>query len=263
MNNIYTYEHMAMKTSFTFRFKEDDKTLCESVANASIERINHIEQQLSRYIEGSDIWQINHMVGGQSLFIGEDCYKCLQLSLQASIDTFGLFDTTIGRRIEHIKNKKNEQLPELIGQLLIDPKRPIVHCTKAGREVDLGGIAKGYALDQVKHLFIDWNVQSGLVSAGSSTHLAIGSRSWPITVKDNKDSTVIKLKNEALSVSGIRIQNSHIVSPLCEGKINYNYDQIRVIHESAATADAYSTGALLMNEEQLLNLNKKAKIIII
>ena len=261
MNNFHTFEHVAMKTTFALRLDQDDRALCEKVAHASMERINNIERQLSRYIQGSDIWQINHMASGQSLFIGEDCYKCLQLSLQASIDTFGLFDATIGKRIEHIKNNGKKQLPLLVGQLLIDPKRPIVHCSNAGREVDLGGIAKGYALDQVKQLCIDWDIQSGLLSAGSSTHLAIGKRSWPITIKKHEHNKIIRIKDEALSVSGKTIQNSHIVSPISAGNTNYNYDQIRVVHKSAATADAYSTAALLMNDEQLLKLNKNATII--
>jgi thiamine biosynthesis lipoprotein ApbE len=62
---------------------------------------------------------------------------------------------------------------------------------------------------------------------------------------------IVELKNQALSVSGIGIQGSHIVSPRQTESTQYAQERVWVSHEEAAYADAWSTACLLMTESEL------------
>ena len=69
MSQIHQFDHTAMKTTFVLRIVSDDATRAHNAAHAAITRIDEIENTLSRYIEGSDVFRINHMHAGQTLFI--------------------------------------------------------------------------------------------------------------------------------------------------------------------------------------------------
>ena len=152
MNTPHLFEHEAMKTVFSLRIIEASVTHAREAALAAIELLDSIEQKLSRYIEGSDIWQINHLKSGEQLFISDTCHECLLLSLKASELTSGLFDVSLGHRIDHFKNEEDGPPPTETGSLHILPDRPAIHCEQAGRAIDLGGIGKGFALDQMQAL---------------------------------------------------------------------------------------------------------------
>jgi len=251
MIDAHTFTHEAMKTTFTLRLVHSQVDQARDAANQAFALIDEIENTLSRYIPESDVSQINCMQSGQSLFISETCYECMRIALKIYTDTDGLFDITLGRQIEHQKNKLEGMVPALEGQLMVDPDRPAIHCVEAGREIDLGGIGKGYALDRIAPLLRDLGIKSGLASAGTSTQLAFGESAWKIELTGSTDMPIVELQDQALSVSGIEIQGSHIVSPRQTEFAHYTHPRVRVVHEEAACADAWSTACLLMTENEL------------
>lgn len=251
MSDFHQFEHRAMQSTFCLRIVAEDAKLAHDVAHAAIALLDEIENTLSRYIEGSDVFRINHMETGQKLFISETCYDCLRLAAEAHEQTGGLFDITLGTLIEHQKNELVGSAPELTGKLSLAPDRPAITCEAAGREIDLGGIGKGYALDQLKALLEDWGIESALLSAGASTQLAFGPKTWPIELSGDQSQQTVELNNQALSASGIGIQGSHIVSPLETTAPNYTFKRAWILQPSAAMADAWSTALMLVDAEQL------------
>lgn len=245
MSEVLKFEHEAMKTTFSIRMVNVEATDAREASRAAFSLLDELEQSLSRYIHGSDVWQINHMRSGDSLLIHQDCYDCLQLALQAYAATEGLFDPTIGTRIEYYKNKQSGEPPSLSGQLMLDPKRPQVHCVTAGREVDLGGIGKGYALDRLAELLREWSIESALLGAGSSTQLAMGSTAWAIELPGEHAKDSLELSSAALSASGSSIQGAHILFPHDSQVQSLQHTRVWVMHTSAALADAWSTAAML------------------
>lgn len=250
MSQTHTFEHKAMKTTFKLRLQHQDKKLAQNAAMSAFELIDEVENKLSRYRQGSDVWQINHMEAGQTLFLSELCYDCLCLSLEACAKTSGLFDITLGRLIEHWKRKEDGPEPELSGQLAMVPNRPAIHCNEPGREIDLGGVGKGFALDRVKDLIEDWEIDSGIISAGASTHLAFGQQEWTIGLSAKNETRDITIKGQALSASGTGIQDEHILSPTGDLEASC-HPRVWAIHSSAAWADIWSTAAMLMEVNEL------------
>ena len=97
------------------------------------------------------------------------------------------------------------------------------------RELDLGGIAKGYAVDRVVRLLQDRGVRAALVSAGGSTTYGLGTPpgrdGWEVAIQDPVNpqnvALTVRLKDRALSVSGSYgkwfenggVRYSHIMDP--------------------------------------------------
>ncbi|MGB0744751.1 MAG: FAD:protein FMN transferase, partial [Opitutales bacterium] len=256
MSEIYNFEHKAMKTTFKLRLQHPDKQHAQNAALNAIELIDEIENKLSRYIGGSDVWQINHMVAGQTIFLSELCYDCLRLGLEAYAETQGLFDVTLGRQIEHRKRKEEGEPPEVSGQLVVVPDRPAIHCNEPGREIDLGGIGKGFALDRAKQLLEEWEIPSGILSAGASTHLAFGKSEWTMGLTAKNETRNITIHAQALSASGTGIQDEHIIAPDGSMAPSY-YPRTWVIHRTAAWADVWSTAAMLMQKDELTDIAAK------
>lgn len=256
MSDTHLFEHDAMKTTFTLRLKTEDAQLAKDVAQDCIRQLDEIEQQLSRYVEGSDIWNINRMQADQTLFLSDTSYDCLRIALSAYEATGGLFDITLGRQIQHRKDEADGPPPEVVGQLMVDPDRPAIHCIEPGRELDLGGIGKGFALDQLLKRIKDWgNIDSALLSAGASSQLAFGPSPWKIRLSGDHDNRVVELNNQALSASGTGIQGNHIVSSRTDD-VDYSFPRIWVVDSTAVNAEIWSTAALLMEPDELVALAK-------
>ena len=169
LQQVFVHEHEAMNTTFTIRLLGMDEQSARSLAQLCLERIDQLEGQLSRFLEGSDVSRINALPAGETLYISEPCHECLLLAMQAAAQTHGLFDITLGKRIEHRKEGKDGPMPELEGRLKVHPDVPAVTCEEAGREIDLGGIGKGFALDQLRELLNEWEAGGALITAGASS----------------------------------------------------------------------------------------------
>ena len=188
------FAHEAMNTTYHLRFPEQESKHLHDVSVFCFEELDRLESQLSRFVEGSDVSRINEMKAGDSLFISEACYDCLRQALELHQQTGGLFDITLGVQIEHFKSGHEGEAPPLEGSLTVAPDRPLVECQTAGRHIDFGGIGKGFALDRLQQILIDWEIESALISAGASTQLAHGPTPWPVQLAGDHDSVTIGLQ---------------------------------------------------------------------
>lgn len=248
----HVVHHEAMKTTYALRLCGEDEALLRSLACECINRIDELEQKLSRYFEGGDVFRINNLQKGETLHVSEECHECLLQAMEAHVHTGGLFDPTLGAMIEHRKSGGDGETPQPIGQLSIDPETALVTCLEPGRIIDLGGIGKGFTLDQLALYLRDWDLDGALLSAGASTHLAFGIHAWPIDLSGEQHTLRVPLKNESISASGSTIQGSHIVSTETDrDRAPDTPTRIWARSSSAAFSDAWSTALMLMTEEEL------------
>ncbi len=119
--------------------------------------------------------------------------------------------------------------------------------------LDFGGIGKGYALDKVRSILGDWEIEHVLIHAGTSTALGLGDapgnppgvKGWPV----GAGGETIYLHDMALSGSGKEVKGEHILDPR-SGENARGHVSAWVVHSSAAAADALSTAFIVMGPEE-------------
>jgi thiamine biosynthesis lipoprotein len=92
----------------------------------------------------------------------------------------------------------------------LDERTHAIRFDREGVELDLGGVAKGYAVDKAAEILRASGVTSAFITAGSSSICAIGApanqRSWPVEVSDPLDRShrleAIEITDRSVSTSG-------------------------------------------------------------
>jgi len=272
--NLHRFTHEAMATTFEIIICNDD------VNYAAFSELDRIEQELSRFIENSDISRINNLAAGQSLRIGLAAFECLDLSVQMYNRTNGAFDVTMGSLVDHWLAKREtahgpvqEKLDHAFGQnganlIQLDEDEHTVTLLVSSLRIDLGGIGKGFALDQMAEFLHEWSIDTVLLHGGYSSVLALdppaGMEGWPLTLSNpsNREQTLarLSLRRRAVSGSGL-LKGPHIIDPRTakpvEGK-----RAAWACANNAAVADALSTAFMIMAPSEIENFCRLHKSIL-
>lgn len=265
---IHHTSREAMATVFEVYIIHEDIQYAQQAAWQAMEELDRLEHELSRFIENSDIYRINNLAPFESLRIGLKTLECLQLGNLLFVETNGAFDITIGFIVDRWFHKKtnstqltttqpNVHLPSRFDLIELDTDQNKVRMLSDHVTLDLGGIGKGYALDQMAELLREWSIETALIHGGTSTVLCSGApdglRGWPVTLRNpvNRKQVLarIDLENQSISGSGL-IKGQPIINPRTakpvEGKI-----ASWALSKTAATSDALSTAFMVMNPEEI------------
>ncbi len=218
----YEASHQAMGTIYNVVAYGRDQTFLSEVVNEVFEEIDQLDAQMSNYQPQSELSVINREAAQHEVIVEPKLFGLLQYSLRASQESDGAFDITVGplmKRWGFFRGQGRLPSQAEISQVIhaigyqhvhLDPERRTIRFDTPGVELDLGGIAKGYAVDQVAEILRSNGVTAALVSSGTSSIYALGSPpgepGWKVTVRDpyeeGKAADVLRLKNFALSTSG-------------------------------------------------------------
>lgn len=251
------FEHEAMNCLFTFVLAGAESSYLGQAAMAAAACVDALEDRLSLYREHSEVARINAARAGETVRISEETVACLETALRISAATGSAFHPFCGRPSMVAK----EQLPPFAGAppsvgpdpvIALDPTACAVRKLRAGPLLDLGGIGKGFALDEARRLLVEeWEVPAGLLVAGGSSVLGYGPRGadpWPVGLSGNF--TTRGLDNAALASSGLGFQPRHIIDPATGGPVAVAR-RVTVHARHAAEADALATAAMVLPRERI------------
>lgn len=159
----------------------DMENMSQANADAAIEDAfalcRKYEQMLSKTIEGSDIWNVNH-AEGKPVQVQDDTAKLVQMGIDYGDLSEGCFDITIGKAEDlwdfHSDNPKVPDRDELAGAVkhvnykAIHLSGNTITMEDPEAEIDLGGIAKGYIADRVAEELAKDKVTSAIISLGGN-----------------------------------------------------------------------------------------------
>ncbi|MEW6358382.1 MAG: FAD:protein FMN transferase [Planctomycetota bacterium] len=235
--SVYCFACGAMATTFEVAIRGQEERYARQAAQAALEEAQRIEKELSRFIPSSDISRLNDLRRGEAMRIGIAAFECLQVAKAVFAETGGAFDVSLGTGLD---------------RLCLDEKEHAVRVEAEGVTLDLGGIGKGYAVDQMAAVLKDWSIEEALIHAGESTVLAIGS--WPIEIRDTENPAGalgrIALRDCALSGSGVRLQGNHIIDPRTSRPVRGRLGAWAVA-PTAALSDALSTAFMVMTAAEV------------
>ena len=235
-------------------------------------------KRMSIYESTSEISSLNHMAGSSSLSISPEIYDLIRRSIAYSKLTNGAFDITalplkkIWQTAEQIPTEAQiyhaKKLVNYRNIVFSDNKIMLKY---SGMGVDLGGIAKGFAVDKVVELLKIRGIASGVINFGGSVFVLGEERSVGIQTPFGKKGRyigTIRVKNKAVVTSGAyenyRVINGtayqHILDPHTGYPVNNELLAVTLIGAKAEELDALATGVCVMGIQKGYDLLKKRQI---
>jgi thiamine biosynthesis lipoprotein len=232
---------MSMGSAYAIVAYAGDARALPGIVESAFDEVDRIDRLMSHYKPDSPLSRLNRDAGGGSVTVEAELFAFVERSLRYSRESDGAFDITVGPLMKTWGFFRGEgrlpsdaELSEVkrrIGyrHVVLDAAAKTIRFDRPGMELDLGGIAKGYAVDRAVALLRAGGVAAALVSAGGSTVYGLGAppgrRAWDVSVQDPVDSRktalTVRLRNRALSVSGSSekwfevdgVRYSHIMDP--------------------------------------------------
>lgn len=218
----------------------------------------------------TNVYTLNHT--DETVTVSSELYNLLKTSMEVTTEGAKYFNLLSGSLAKKWKeslsngqilpqNEINTELEKLNNSsLTLYPNNMVKRSGES--EIDLGGIAKGYALDVIKDYLDSKEYKSYIINAGSSSIL-LGEKNggdgyFTVETKEDYPGHYFKAKNCVVSTSsnsrqGVTIDSvtySHIINPTTGGAIT-EYDAVIVLSESGYLGDALSTSLMNSTEEEI------------
>lgn len=273
----YKQEEAIMGTRVAVEFWDEDKTHAVQCAEQVFSEMRRIDALMSPYKPNSELSRINQQAGGAAIQVSDELFSLLKKSLQMSQLSNGAFDITFSS-VGHLYNYRQgikpseKEIQQSLASInyrhvLLDETNRSVRLARPGVRIDLGGIAKGYAVDNGIAILVACGIKGGLVSAGGDSRILgdRGDRPWMMGVRHprKKDAVAVMLplSNTAISTSGDYERfftedgkrYHHIISPKT-GKSVASTWSATVIGSDATTTDALSTTLFVLGADKGLQL---------
>ena len=227
----------------------------------------------SCFKEDSLISRINQAAGRQPVAVDEDTFEVLRQAKRYGRITEGAFDVTVGPLADLWRRAMEErQLPgdEAVWQALalvnfanvtLDEEAHTVLLEKAGQRIDLGGIAKGYAVDELRKRLRRHGVHRALLDLGG-TVAALGC-GLPVGIRDpfrlhGAPMGTLMLEDRITVTSGVYerfaymdgYRYHHVVDPRTGYPSKSGLVSVTLVGENGGALDAFATAALILGMER-------------
>ena len=257
----------------------EDKAVLED----ALKECDRLEQLLSKTIEGSDVWRINH-AEGQPVEVDPVTAEVIRTALAISEISEGAFDITIApasalwdfkaetpalpdaEALADAASRVNWRALQLEGNTVTLP---------AGMMIDLGGIAKGYIGDAVRAYLENRGITSAVLAFGGNI-VTIGTKPdgklWKIGVQDidgpaMESMLVLQMGGGSAVTSGNYergfeldgVRYHHILEPATGWPVQNSLASVTILGDSSAMGDGLSTAAFVLGEEKGLALIESMK----
>ena len=263
-----------LDTVITLTAYTEDKQILKD----ALQECGRYEQLLSKTVEGSDVWKINHAEGAP-VEVSDDTIAILQCAKKIGDLSGGAFDVTIAPVSALWDFKSGEHtLPDADA---IDRAAGMVDYTRmliegktvtlpAGMMIDLGGIAKGYIADRIKAYLEKRGVKHAILSFGGNI-VGIGTKpdgsEWKVGIQDidkptgehmlvsrnTGGSTVTSgIYERGFDLDGVRYH--HLLSSDSGWPVQNELASVTIFSDSSMEGDALSTAAFVLGTENGLKL---------
>jgi len=228
------------------------------------QEMHRIDKAMSPYKKTSELSLVNNKASVESVVITRELFELLAESRKISEMSDGAFDITyasVGYQYDFRQKQKPNQVSinnalKAIDYraVILDRKKSTVRFRHSDVKIDLGGIAKGYAVQRCLELLKATGIKHALVSAGGDTGL-LGDRRgrpWYVGIKhpraEDKTAVQLPLSNESISTSGDYerffieegVRYHHIINPKT-GDSARKVVSVSIIGKDATVVDALST----------------------
>lgn len=269
----FEYSQIAMGVAARVVVYSPDESSARRACSAAFDRIARLEDIMSDYRASSELMRLRALAPGQRGVVSPELLFVLCRAQDMAQKSDGAFDVTAGplvklwresRRTAVLPSRSNlNSARSLVGwkKLEVDRAKGTVSFGAAGMQLDLGGIAKGYACDEAMLTLRKHGIRSALVEMGGDIVVSAAPpdrKGWTIEVPgvDPPNSRQL-LTNSAVSTSGDAsqyveiggVRYSHIVDPRTGLGLTDRL-LVTVIAPTGITADSLSTAISVLREDK-------------
>ncbi|MDX1428870.1 MAG: FAD:protein FMN transferase, partial [Rhodothermales bacterium] len=277
--NRFEFSAPEMGTEFRIVMYARDSLAARGAAAKAFDRAAELNRLLSDYLSDSEVSRLSSAAGDdRAIAVSADLWHVLKAARHYSELSDGAFDVTVGavtrlwrwaaRRGEIPNQETILEAAATVGyrDLLLDNPDKLARLRRKGARIDLGGIAKGYAADQMLATLREAGIASALVDAGGDVTIGDpppGKEGWSIEVEALADDgtlamEAVELANVAVAASGDThrfievdgVRYSHIVDPRSGWALTERRKSI-VIAPTGMEADALASAVSVMGEPGL------------
>lgn len=255
----------------------------EALAKAK-ERVQLLDQKLSAYSHGSEIYAVNESAGIAPVTVSADTFRLIEHSVMYSEMTDGLFDITSRPLSQLWKNVINSgRLPDectinearkLVNynDIILNHEKRTVMLKNKEQQLDLGGVAKGYAADEVKNILLTHGIENAVINFGG-TVINMGKQrnigiQKPFAANGSYAASVRTENGKAVVSSGLYEQfrsiNERFIHHIADVRTGGPSDSgllgVTLTGDNAEELDAFATSAFIMGAEKSMELLKRHNI---
>jgi thiamine biosynthesis lipoprotein len=246
-------------------------------SRAAFDRIAALDATLSDYRTDSELSVLARHAGGGPVVVSEDLFAVLAASQRLAIETDGAFDVTCGalthlwrgaRRLDELPSPERVEAARAAGgyrSMVLDASARTVRLTRPGTKLDVGGIAKGYAVDQALAVLRARGVTRALAALGGD--VAVGDsppdgQGWSVAierlpVEGAPELGPLSLTHAAVSTAGDAeqwmtvdgVRYSHILDPRT-GRPMTGRSSTTVVARSGLEADGLDTALAIVGPQK-------------
>jgi thiamine biosynthesis lipoprotein len=257
----------------------DNKEVDQEIFDGLVSRLNEIENKMTINIDvNSEVETINEQAGQGYVEVSEDTFDVIKKGVEYTIATEGRFDITVGPIVElwdigfdgsEVPEEAaiNEALPLLgIDKVSLNASTNEVMLEETGMVLDLGGIAKGYAADELKKMLVAYGYESAIIDLGGNI-FCHGSKpdgtAFKVGIRDPFGSSsdylgVLSINNQTVVTSGIYeryfiqegVTYHHIIDTATGYPVDNELESVSIVASQSVDADALSTGVFSMGVEE-------------
>jgi FAD:protein FMN transferase len=281
----FEYTRPQMGIPFRMVLYAPEKSSADAAAEAAFARIQQLNDILSDYDTDSELSRLSQTSGsGKVVSVGKDLWRMLERSQQVARETDGAFDITCGPVVSlWRKARREKQLPDPVKleearravgwqKLKLDARNHTAELMVPYMRLDLGALAKPYAVDEALRILSAHGIRSALVAGAGDMAVSEpppGTNGWrielaPLDVTNAPKTEFVLLRNNALATSGDLFQHveingvrySHIVDPRTGVGLT-DYSLVVVIAQDCQTANSVSTSSGVLGPERALEYAAK------
>jgi len=276
-----------MGVDFHLKFYAKDRPTAERIARKTYARVEALNAIFSDYHPASELNRLCQKTHGQPVKVSRELFNILQRAQALARETDGAFDITAGPMIRLWRTARKQQklpAPETLAavkpsvgyeKIRLNPRNRTVTLLAANMQLDLGGIAKGFAVDEAMKTLKANCIHRAFVAASGdmlTSDSPIGHEGWSVLIRTvdqfgNVYPRTVHLKHQALSTSGdteqfVEIKGqrySHIVDPRTGHGLTHRM-QVTVVSSASAKSDSHATAISVLGRKAGLTFAKRKEI---
>jgi FAD:protein FMN transferase len=269
-------EEAVMGTAISVELWAEDNRAGESAAAAVMAEMHRVDRAMSPHKPGSELSRINREAHRQAVPLSDEMFSLVQRALAFSESTGGAFDISyaaVGQLYDYRKHIRPDpaalaKARECVGwrMLHLDSHARTLRFEREGMRIDLGGFAKGHAVDNAAAALLRRGVKNAYISAGGDSRV-LGDRRgrpWSVAVRDPRSDGVVALlplQDVSVSTSGDyeryfddgaeRVH--HLIDP-ATGQSPRDVRSVTVLAEDGLTCEALSKAVFVLGAQKGLAL---------